>query len=281
MNDLSLFCNIPRDLLLGIQRPQEEKDKEMTGRIRSAGPMVLSNCTDAEINQLRRVCSRPGSKIKYLALAFTEHNKGVKIVAQAYEKLSTPVWREQLGYRIKEIKSAGNLKQVVDGIRSNAMEFIEYGSHGRQEARKTGMKRKQPEESTDDDMCCERVEQEVGLPDKQALQGLIMAREAYLRHEKLYEMEFLSTGSPQDTSDIQLDDISGIFKCCPPLQDGEIEKRSQLALIMARDAFLKREKELAARDAFLKREKELAGPCIPPADMQTERELQEAFEVKP
>jgi hypothetical protein len=214
----------------------------MTGRIRSAGPMVLANCTDAEINQLRLVCSRPNSKIKYLALAFTEHSKGVKIVAQVYEKLSAPVWREQLGYRIKEIKSAGNLKQVVDGIRSNATEFIEYGSHGRQEARKTGMKRKQPEESTDDDMCDERVEQEVGLPDQQALRGLIMARDAYLKSNefKLSELEVVSTGAPQDTSDMQLDDISGISKHSPPLQEGDIEERSQLAFIMARDAFLKR-----------------------------------------
>ncbi len=148
---------------------------------------------------------------------------------------------------------------MVDGIRSNATEFIEYGSHGRQETKKPGMKRKQPEESTDGDVFDERVEQEVGLADQQALRGLIMAREAYLRHEKLSEMEFVSTGSPQDTSDIQLDDISGIFKRSPPLQEGEIEKRSQLAFIMA-------------RDAFLKRENELAGPCIPPADAQTERD---------
>ena len=94
--------------------------------------MVLANYTEAEINQLRHVCSRPDAKIKYLALAFTrvEHStsKIVKIVAQAYDKLSAPVWREQLGCRIREVKSAGNLKQVVDAIRNGGV-LWRHGIH--------------------------------------------------------------------------------------------------------------------------------------------------------
>ena len=213
--------------------------------------MVLVNLTEAEINQLRHVCSRPDAKIKYLALAFTrvEHStsKIVKIVAQAYDKLSAPVWREQLGCRIREVKSAGNLKQVVDAIRNGATEFIEYGSFGRQEPKKTGMKRKMQEDYMEDDMCEERVEHDVGekLSDKQALlvhRALIMARDAYLKcyEFKLSEQEDVSTGSPHDTSDMQLDDISGISRRSPPLQEVEKEKRNQLGLTMARDAFLKR-----------------------------------------
>ena len=222
------------------------KQTEMSGRLRSAGPMVLVNYTDSEVAQLRQSCSRKDTKIKYLAIAFSksENNKIVQIAAQAYEKISPNAWREQLGFRIKEIRNAGNLKHVVEEMRKHANEFLEYGSFGRQEGRKSGLKRKQQEEFTDDDVDDEHESPEIGkkLSDQQALlvhRALIMARDAYL---KCYELKLAEPEEslPRGGIEIHMEDICGISRKLLAIQEGEQGKRSQQGVAMARNAFLKR-----------------------------------------
>lgn len=108
-----------------------QPNKMQTLRIRSAGPMTLSNYTDDEISHLRKAVSSPKSKIKYLALAFHPTDRSVQVVAQAFEKLSTAAWREALWRRLKITASTGNLQATVCALRKTPGGFEEYGLFGR------------------------------------------------------------------------------------------------------------------------------------------------------
>lgn len=62
-----------------------------TLQFRSAGPMVLPDCTPAELSRVRSAVTMPDSKIKYVALC--KRNDGSLLVfAQACEKLSVKAW---------------------------------------------------------------------------------------------------------------------------------------------------------------------------------------------
>ena len=114
-----------------------------TVRIRSVGPMTLTNCTEYELTQLRQAVSRPNSKVKYLALCKTDNN--VQVVAQASHKLSTSAWRQCLSMRIA-IRSNANIQDSIELFKKNPAinksfeEFGVFGRHINDQANKTSSK---------------------------------------------------------------------------------------------------------------------------------------------
>ena len=114
-----------------------------TVRIRSVGPMTLTNCTEYELTQLRQAVSRPNSKVKYLALCKTDNN--VQIVAQASHKLSTSAWRQCLSMRIA-VRSNANIQDSIELFKKNPAinksfeEFGVFGRHINDQANKTSSK---------------------------------------------------------------------------------------------------------------------------------------------
>ena len=76
-----------------------------------------------------------------------------------------------------------------------------------------------------------------------AHRALHMAREAYLKcseqQARLEELA-LNQGDAEDPADIDLADLVGLKACCSPMHKDAQESRRWKALIVAREAFLKR-----------------------------------------
>ena len=98
-----------------------------TRQFRSAGPMLLPNCTEAELCQLRRVVSA-NPKVKFLAFyhAPQARRNGVLVLAQAHEKLSLSKWRESIHPRLQCITPVQCMRTALEDARGQEG-FEEFG----------------------------------------------------------------------------------------------------------------------------------------------------------
>ena len=106
-----------------------------TRQFRSAGPMVLPPCTEAELARLRQAVSREGSKLKFLAIypsqTTTNNRKGFLVLAQAREKLSPAKWRESIHPRLTGVRPAECMRTALEDARGQEG-FEEFGRFSRQ-----------------------------------------------------------------------------------------------------------------------------------------------------
>ncbi len=85
-------------------------------QFRSAGPMLLVDCTAKELERLRQAVASPGSKIKFIALYKTDNK--VFILAQARDKMSVSMWREHLVSRLQNIVPVVNMRSAIEDARA-------------------------------------------------------------------------------------------------------------------------------------------------------------------
>lgn len=86
-------------------------------RFRSAGPMTLNNFTQEELEYLRQVTTKEGTKIKYIVWIQEEgenETPHLQIYAQAETKLSVSQWHTELGPRIANIVPTENPKAAIE-----------------------------------------------------------------------------------------------------------------------------------------------------------------------
>jgi len=100
-----------------------------TRQFRSAGPMVLPPCTEAELARLRQAV-KTSSKIKFLAM-YPGKKGGVMILAQAREKLSPAKWRESIHPRLTGVRPAECMRTALEDARGQEG-FEEFGRFSRQ-----------------------------------------------------------------------------------------------------------------------------------------------------
>ena len=93
-------------------------------QFRSAGPMLVPNCTEAELCQLRQAVET-SPKIKFLAL-YPGKKGGVMILAQAREKLSLVKWRESIHPRLQSICPVMCMRSALRDARRQ-QGFEEFG----------------------------------------------------------------------------------------------------------------------------------------------------------
>jgi hypothetical protein len=93
-------------------------------QFRSAGPMLVPNCTEAELCQLRQAVET-SPKIKFLAL-YPGKKGGVMILAQAREKLSLVKWRESIHPRLQSICPVVCMRSALRDARRQ-QGFEEFG----------------------------------------------------------------------------------------------------------------------------------------------------------
>ena len=100
-----------------------------TRQFRSAGPMVLPPCTEAELARLKQAV-KTSSKIKFLAM-YPGKKGGVMILAQAREKLSPAKWRESIHPRLTGVRPAECMRTALEDARGQEG-FEEFGRFSRQ-----------------------------------------------------------------------------------------------------------------------------------------------------
>lgn len=100
-----------------------------TRQFRSAGPMLLPNCTEAELCQLRQVVEAC-PKVKFLA--FYPARRGVLVLAQAREKLLLAKWRESIHPRLQSIRPVQCMRSALEDARGQAG-FEEFGRFSKQQ----------------------------------------------------------------------------------------------------------------------------------------------------
>ena len=202
----------------------------MTVRIRSAGPMTLTNYTVQEIAQLRQAVSSPMSKIKYLALGFHKTDKTVQVVAQANDKLSIQAWREYLGHRLRVTQ--GNPQASIELIKKGSATFEEYGRFGRpsdQQKKHTSIQ--EPTDITTED------EDEAPKQPVQPVPKLILrVRRVYLKRLEMHRREDLTKRDHPAPTGIKPEDVTMFSK---NKKKHQLKTRVQV-LHSARTAFLKR-----------------------------------------
>ena len=103
-----------------------------TRQFRSAGPMLLSNCTEAELKHLRQVVSA-NPKIKFLAFYDAPGRKGVLVLAQAREKLSLSKWRESVHPRLQGVAPVQCMRLALEDARGREG-FEEFGLFSKKKA---------------------------------------------------------------------------------------------------------------------------------------------------
>jgi hypothetical protein len=95
--------------------------------------MFLKDCTAAELQFLRTTVMTPGSKIKFLALYRLDDR--VLVIAQAKDKLSINMWRENLLSRLQNIVPVGNMRSAIEDAKTQDG-FEQFGFfHKRDEAK--------------------------------------------------------------------------------------------------------------------------------------------------
>lgn len=114
-----------------------------TRQFRSAGPMVLPPCTEAELARLRQAV-KTNPKIKFLAM-YPGKKGGLMILAQAREKLSPAKWRESIHPRLTGVRPAECMRTALEDARGQEG-FEEFGRFSRQTR---VMKSKAPAEGQD------------------------------------------------------------------------------------------------------------------------------------
>jgi len=102
-------------------------------QFRSAGPMLVPNCTEAELHQLRQAVET-SPKIKFLAL-YPGKKGGVMILAQAREKLSLVKWRESIHPRLQSICPVMCMRSALRDARRQ-QGFEEFGRFSKALAKK-------------------------------------------------------------------------------------------------------------------------------------------------
>ena len=100
-----------------------------TRQFRSAGPMVLPPCTEAELGRLRQAV-QTNPKIKFLAM-YPGKKGGLMILAQAREKLSPAKWRESIHPRLTGVRPAECMRTALEDARGQEG-FEEFGRFSRQ-----------------------------------------------------------------------------------------------------------------------------------------------------
>jgi superfamily II DNA/RNA helicase len=91
----------------------------------TVGPVVLDDCTDAELESLRTAVGRDGGggKIRYIVLRVSKQPRVVVFCAQATEKISVTMWMKQLGLTSPgRMKNKTKLIKRVEGSPSEALQ---------------------------------------------------------------------------------------------------------------------------------------------------------------
>lgn len=113
-----------------MKRPSSEStpapSRPKLYQFRAAGPMLLRNPTQPELQHLRSVTSLPNPKIRHLVMSFLPNTRTpmLQVFAHAMEKQTAAAWRSILGHRMENIappaeKSVVHVIQMCRGLRFN------------------------------------------------------------------------------------------------------------------------------------------------------------------
>lgn len=103
---------------LGSSRPKMYQ-------FRAAGPMLLRNPTQQELQHLRSVTSVPSPKVRHLIMSFLPNTRTpiLQVFAYAMEKQTAAAWKSILGHRMENVapppKSVVHSVQICRGFRYN------------------------------------------------------------------------------------------------------------------------------------------------------------------